>query len=202
MKKIIVYLFILVSLVPCYAQYDLKGKQDISISAGLLPTTDGRMFADILVMIITLGLIMPEDMSAYGAYSLEYAYHTSDNIAWGLVAGYSANKSTYKSGYENINYRRESFRQYYFVMPTLRYTWLQKERINFYSSIGVGLCLRNEKNTPLDDDGNSITYDNDFLPAFQVTPIGFEAGGESIKFFADLGVGNKGLLHAGVRYRF
>lgn len=201
MKRIVIFSLIALMLLPCKAQQSNPSKHEMSVSAGFLPSTDSRMFLDILIAAITLGLVVPDDMASYGSYSLEYTYHQSDKLAYGLFAGYSANKTIYKSGYDDVNYKRENFRNYYYCMPTLKITWSHKSHVNFYSYAGVGTYYRYETTMPLDDSGAEKSSDDQLMVAFQLTPIGAEFGGERFKFFTELGVGNKGFLSAGFRFK-
>lgn len=201
MKRIIIFSLVALMLLPCKAQQNNPSKHEISISAGMLPITDSRMFVDILVAVLTFGLVVPDDMTSYGSYSLEYTYHQSDELAYGFLAGYSANKAIYKSGYDNINYKRENFRNYYYCMPTIKYTWANKAHANFYSYAGLGAYYRYETTIPLDDSGVEESSDEQLMLAFQLTPIGAEFGGQKFKFFTELGVGNKGFLSAGLRFK-
>lgn len=202
MKKIVVSILALLIILPAKAQNDSYPQHEWSISAGVLPSTDSRMFIDVLVAVLTLGLVTPDDMTMYGSYSLEYTYHSSKRWAYGLVAGYSANKTIYKNGYKENSTKDESLRHYYYFMPTAKWTWSHKKHINFYSYAGLGLYYRNERITSLEKGNNDAKHNNGIMPALQITPIGMEFGGERLKFFTDIGFGNKGLLNAGMRYKF
>ncbi len=202
MKKLIVFIVCGLMFVLTMAQITDKPKHEISVSAGVLPLPDSRIFTDVLLAVITFGLVVPDDETSYGSYSLEYTYNHSDKLAFGVLAGYSANKSTYKSGYNNMNYRSEEMRRYYYLMPTLKYIWSRHTHINFYSYLGFGAYFRNEKSISLDSSTDKVSYNDGFMPAIQITPIALEAGNNNIKFFTELGFGNKGLLCAGLRFGF
>ena len=202
MKKVIIYVLVAVMFLPCKSQITELKKHEISLSAGVLPSTDSRMFIDILVAILTLGLVVPDDMVSYGSYSIGYNYHANEKWSYGFLTGFSANKTTYKSGYNDSDYKQESLRHYFYAMPTIKLTWLHRKRINLYSELGLGFYFRVEKITHFDDQGNDISHNNGGMAAVQLTPVGMELGNEKLKYFLDLGFGNKGLLNTGLRYKF
>ncbi|MBO6118637.1 MAG: hypothetical protein J6P44_08855 [Bacteroidales bacterium] len=158
MKKLIIGFLLGLLFIPCLAQAQ-NGKHDIGISAGVLPSTDGRMFADILVAVITFGLVTPDDMTAYGSYAVDYSYNYSDKLAFGAFAGFSANKTITRETYHSSDYREENLRRYYYFVPTVKRIWSRSNSVNFYSYIGLGLCYRNERTKALDN--NSVPTEND-----------------------------------------
>ncbi|MBP3252883.1 MAG: hypothetical protein J6M30_00025 [Bacteroidales bacterium] len=189
MKKLIIGLLLGMAFLPCSAQTSSQtafGKHELGISAGLLPTTDSRMFADILVEIITFGLVAPDDMTAYGSYALDYGYHYSDEITFGAFAGYSANKTDYKKTYQGVDYKEENLRRYYYFVPTAKLTWSHGNTVNFYSYAGVGVCYKSERTKATDNNNVPTETDNSVKLAFQITPIGMEIG-KAFKFFVGFG---------------
>jgi len=80
------------------------------------------------------------------------------------------------------------------IMPAIRFSYLNREHVMLYSGFAQGLKFDRTKVY------DASTFDVR-LP-FQVTLIGVSAGSQSWFGFAELGVGNEGIIKAGFGYRF
>ena len=92
---------------------------------------------------------------------------------------------------------------YLTVMPSVKFNWLRKKNFGMYSALSAGVmfcsisCNDNAKaNDPKAKDETLTAF------IFQATALGAEFGGEQFRGFAEIGVGEKGLLCAGLRYKF
>ena len=102
---------------------------------------------------------------------------------------------------EEVTGKRNS--NYYTIMPAVIFNWLRKSRWGMYSKLGAGYTRGNYSTTGKDSSGNDTrsTSNNNFFN-FQVSLVGIEAGNRSVRGFAELGFGEQGLIHGGIRFRF
>ena len=88
-------------------------------------------------------------------------------------------------------------------MPSVKFNWLRKKGFGMYSALSAGLmfnsisCNSNAKANDPDAKDETLTT---FM--FQATALGAEFGGQQLRGFVELGIGEKGLLCAGLRYKF
>ena len=83
------------------------------------------------------------------------------------------------------------------IMPTIRFTWLNRKWVRMYSSLGMGMTIHTTNTTGSggSTDGNSYAF------AFQCSYLGLTVG-RSLFGFAELGFGAKGVAIFGMGYRF
>lgn len=139
------------------------------------------------------------DKSIPGMISVGYSYKVNNWLAVGGDLGYTRlNKEvklTSKDGSkpdELIDRKTNTF----IVMPTGKFYYMQKNKINLYGLLGVGALFANktEKSGTLEDKQNITTL------AFQINPIGLRVGNR-FGGFAELGFGMKGFATAGFSMR-
>ena len=149
-----------------------------------------------------LGLVFTktefDDGSIIGPISLDYFYHLDNpRLAIGGSFTYSkwdsdvlVRKSDTKVG--------ERKRNFFSVMPSFKYYWTNKNHFGLYSKLGagIGFLSRTDK-----DQTNAEKSDNGCYFMFQLSVLGAEFGGK-FRGFAELGIGDQGLLQAGIRYKF
>lgn len=87
---------------------------------------------------------------------------------------------------------------YFMVMPTLSFSYIKTEWLDFYGSAAAGVILdkytETEPNKPAVKD-NTIDF------AFQVNPAGLRIG-KKLGGFVEAGFGHRGIISAGLNYRF
>ena len=139
------------------------------------------------------------DQSAFwGPVGVEYYYHVSPVVGIGAVASYAGCKV------EDEKTRKDDLTETFLtVMPSVKFNWLRKKNFGMYSAISAGVmfgsisCNENAKaNDPNAKDETLTSF------IFQATAVGAEFGGERFRGFVEAGVGEKGLLCAGLRYKF
>ena len=88
-------------------------------------------------------------------------------------------------------------------MPAVKFDWLRKKNFGLYSKAAVGVTYIFEKEVQ-DNVGESkkINDDSKFMVNFHATLLGVEAGSQKLRGFIELGVGEQGMMQAGVRYKF
>ncbi len=216
MRKVIILLFLFFTGLQLTAQeYDyrrnyenryIQNRNSIRLSYGILPLD--LMFFNSLVSYKDLrepqeinkpNIHHPySDNSINGIYSgrtiltgmtvLEYNYKFHRVISVSASLTYSTamtNKYSYKGDFLYTS-RDEQI----LFMPILRFTWLRREQVRLYSSVGLGL-------------GNYIEHGGDKWASFalHLNPIGVEIGGRLYGIF-EVNVGMTGFLRAGIGYSF
>ena len=139
-----------------------------------------------------------EQSSWWGPVGVEYYYHLTPVVGLGAVAEYAKCKAMDdKAKVVGLN---ETFIT---VMPSVKFNWLRKKHFGMYSGLSAGVMFV------------SMSVDNAVKAAdpeakdetkaalmFQGTALGAEFGGEQFRGFVEAGFGEKGMLCAGLRYKF
>ena len=139
-----------------------------------------------------------ENESFTGPISAEYFYHVKNWLGVGGILAYGQNKQdVYLLGDKDGVIKNS----YFTLMPAVKFDWLRKSHFGMYSKLAFGATLRNEKYDSVDA---SSKYDSDseVHVNWQASLLGIEAGGRTIRGFAELGFGEQGIVLAGVRYKF
>ena len=139
-----------------------------------------------------------DQSSFWGPIGVEYYYHVSPVVGVGAVAAYAGCKAEdEKTGQNDLT------ETYLTVMPSVKFNWLRKKNFGMYSALSAGVmfcsisCNDNAKaNDPKAKDETLTAF------IFQATALGAEFGGEQFRGFVEAGLGEKGLLCAGLRYKF
>ncbi len=139
-----------------------------------------------------------DQSSFWGPVGAEYYYHVSPGVALGAVGAFAGCKAKdEKTGQNDLS---ETFIT---VMPSVKFNWLRKEHFGMYSALSAGVmflsvsCNDNAKAAdPKAKDETLTTF------MFQATALGMDFGGEQFRGFVEAGIGEKGLLCAGLRYKF
>lgn len=130
----------------------------------------------------------------WGPVGIEYFYHVNPVIGIGAVASIAGCKYEY-SRHTGTDVKAN----YYTVMPAVKFNWLRRNHFGLYSELAAGVIFMQTKingQKPQDVEEDSAT---DFM--WQATALGVEFG-SAFRGFCELGVGEKGILCAGVRYKF
>jgi len=93
----------------------------------------------------------------------------------------------------------ERNRDYFTVMPAVKYSWINKEHFALYSKAAAGvmvICV-NDKNL---ENGKKASENGTFF-MYQVSAIGAEFGGK-VRGFVEIGAGEQGFVLAGLKYKF
>ena len=86
------------------------------------------------------------------------------------------------------------------ILPAVKFDWLRREHIGLYSKAGLGASFMMERQK--EDNGTKLYSSTDVMLNFQVSALGFEAGNQHIRGFAEVGVGEQGVFVVGLRYKF
>ena len=192
MKKILVMVVAaMMATVSVNAQDDLK--HEIGVFYGLGSASD--LFSTVTSVISAAA---GDQSSFWGPIGAEYYYHVSPLIGIGAVAEYAGCKAEDKKTLE-----KDLTETFLTVMPSVKFNWLRKKNFGMYSSLSAGAmfisvkCHDNAKNVDPNAKDETATV---FM--FQATALGAEFGGEQFRGFVEAGIGEKGLLCAGLRYKF
>lgn len=205
MKKIVsIFLVavIVLSCAPCALAQDFDAnnepKNEIAVGYGFVSSSNALdVFSDVVSAIFGARY---ENGAFIGPLSAEYFYHVSSLVGVGGIGVYSHHKQDVVQD-EQVTGKRSS--NYFTVMPAVKFNWLRRQNWGLYSKVGVGYTRAEYKTTGKNSDGNfkkDSSSDNFFN--FQASLVGIEAGNRSVRGFAELGFGEQGLIHGGIRFRF
>ena len=174
---------------------DLKNEIGVSYGAGLSLIGDGigngigKAFGQ-------LGGYKYTNDKQFGSLSVEYFRHLNSNnrVAIGGIFAYSRYGEDELKDNVKVGDRT---RNYFTLMPAVKYYWVNKNHFGLYSKVAVGATYMSSKVTENGvDENNSKVY---FM--CQVSAIGVEFGGK-LRGFVEAGVGEQGIVLAGLKYKF
>ena len=139
-----------------------------------------------------------DQSSFWGPIGVEYYYHVSPVVGVGAVAAYAGCKAE-----DEKTHQDDLTETFITVMPSVKFNWLRKKHFGLYSAASAGVlfcsvsCNDNAKTADPNAKDETVAV---FM--FQATAIGAEFGGEQLRGFVEAGIGEKGQLCAGLRYKF
>ena len=139
-----------------------------------------------------------DQSSFWGPVGVEYYYNVSPVVGLGAVAAYAGCKAE-----DEKTHKEDLTESFITVMPSVKFNWLRKKHFGMYSALSAGAmfasvkCNDNAKAADPNAKDETVTV---FM--FQATALGAEFGGEQFRGFVEAGVGEKGVLCAGLRYKF
>jgi opacity protein-like surface antigen len=177
-------------------------KNEIDLGIGVWSSSEivGTL-SDVIVSNLTQ--VKMENKKYIGAIHAGYKYAVSNRFALGPVFTYDRGTSTSDVPFRDelgndIGYGKFTS-NYYSLALEGDYKYINSDKFKLYSLVGVGPTFLNQsfkEDNSSEDKSQSKTFFN-----YQVTPIGIKYG-DSFGVFAELGFGYKGILCAGVFYRF
>lgn len=132
----------------------------------------------------------------WGPVGMEYFYHASPVIGIGAVASIAGCKFDEPYG-SNVSLSEK----YYTFMPAVKFNWLRKEHFGMYSGLAAGFMFVSPSASGTDSKGSKVECDTKGFFMYHLSALGVEFG-SNIRGFAELGFGEKGVLCAGLRYKF
>ncbi len=130
-----------------------------------------------------------DQTSMWGPVGVEYYYHVTPGVAFGAmasIAGCTWSKNSDASS------------KYITVMPSVKFNWLRKTHFGLYSSLAAGIMFFS---TSIKDENGKDKSENITSFMGHATALGAEFGGP-FRGFIELGFGERGMLSAGLRYKF
>ena len=139
-------------------------------------------------------------------FSLDYHYRAAKWFWLGLTSGYNYYQE--KGNVGNIGMPENPTWQYkehhFLIMPSLRFSYLNRPHLTLYSGLAVGLYIKHGREF-IDDDfiiRPRTTGHNRVFSAFQLTAFGVKAGAKHWFGSFEAGVGIKGFVNLGLGYEF
>ena len=137
-------------------------------------------------------------------FSFDYHYRATKWFWLGLTAGYNyyQEKGDVQDFVENPTWQYKE--HHFLIMPSLRFSYLNRPHLTLYSGLAVGLYIKHGREY-FDDDNliQPITTDhNRAFSAFQLTAFGLKAGANHWFGSFEAGAGIKGFVNLGVGYEF
>ena len=141
-----------------------------------------------------------DDGNIFGPISAEYFYHPNNpRLAVGGIITYSKWDSDVLRRSNHNDKLGERNSNYLSVMPGIKWYWVNKNSFGFYSKAAAGPMFVFCKSE--DYESNKSLTQNGTYFLFQCSPIGIEFGGK-FRGFAEIGLGEQGVLLGGLRYKF
>lgn len=196
----------MVAMAMCYTpclqaqDFDLNDepKNELAVAYGAVNTSN---VLDVFVDVVSAMFgARYQNGEFIGPISVEYFYHVSPLVGVGGIGVYNYHREDVLQD-EQVTGKRTS--NYFTILPAVKFNWLRKQQWGLYSKLGVGYTRAQFATTGKDSNG-TYTKDSsgsDFFN-FQVSLVGVEVGGRNARGFAELGFGEQGLIHGGVRFRF
>jgi hypothetical protein len=170
---------------------------DLSLHFGVLSSDQViDIFGDPALIVIPLGSFHKEDMKSSGVPFLTYHYSANTRFGFGGALGcYSVSGALAEPGGGIIF---GEFREKNTIGAVeLDYHWIMRPGLQLYSGAGFGVKVR--RGTYMD--GLDADTETKVLPAFHLNAVGLRLG-RKVAFFAELGIGYKGLLAVGLNGQF
>lgn len=188
MKKIMMIAALVVASISANAQND-DLKNEIGVFYGFQSASS---YASIIGGAFSSAFSSSDQGSLWGPIGIEYYRHVTPVVALGGVGAIAG-----------CNWGDDNFKSTYItVMPSVKFNWLRKNHWGMYSALSAGITFISDKVSSSYHGDKKVESDNATSFMFQATGIGIEAGGVAFRGFAELGFGEKGVLCAGLRYKF
>ena len=161
-----------------------------------------ELFASPTILGEPIDGISPTKQIFTPVFSMDYHYRASKWFWLGLTAGYNLYKEKGYGEPENLTWQYKE--HHILIMPSLRFSYLNRPHLTLYSGLSVGLYIKHGREYR-DDDCliRPITTDhNRVFSAFQLTAFGLKAGAKHWFGSFELGAGIKGFVNFGVGYEF
>lgn len=197
-------------------------KHEVAFSVGVGPNTqiindiadfETSLASAVVTSVFTGGQIIGstsyENKTLTPAFSVEYYYHVNKLIGIGAIAGFNGEKTDifgslqFPSGDTYKGKIGEAKRASFTIMPAAKFDWLRKKNVGLYSKVALGASIMHEKQT-LESEDNEAEVDNytRVIANFHCSLLGVEVGSEKVRGFAEFGMGEQGILLAGIRCKF
>ena len=175
-----------------------ESKHEVSFGVGCWANSQILdLMTDLTGTTMTAGYVSYENEKFSIPLSVEYFYHINPLVGVGGIAVYSHGKRDMLYGNELQGKMKTN---YYTFLPAVKFNWLRKKNWGLYSKAGLGVSVRNQKWNWYDA-SHTNDSDTDFILNFQGTPIGVECGNQYYWGFLELGMGEQGIVNAGIRIK-
>lgn len=173
----------------------MGGDHEISLGIGNLTLDQilGALLTDGGRTILSLGAENTDNLKFLGAFSFSYKYYLKNRFAAGLTI-----VSDHVSG--DLVDRDEELigtlkRHYFTIAPEIKWVYVNKVSFRLYGEAGFGYTFGTENSQDIQGTEDEPFHINHFN--FQITPLGIRVG-KTFGAFAEIGLGYKGVLAAGL----
>lgn len=183
MKRIVIFLLTVATALmigtTASAQTPSYPKNELAVSYAPLSNSD--LFGVLIAIVSSFGEETSTSLS--GSISLEYMRALSDLVSVGGIFSY----------YQAAVHQKDVTNRYsnYSLLAAVKLEWFRRQNFGMYSKAGIGASYHNWVT-----EGSPVTFD------FQLSAIGIEAGPPFLRAFAEAGIGEQGVILAGIRFRF
>ena len=196
MKKLIALFMCFVVLSSAFAKND-KDRHEFSITYGQFTVPQfAYVMGGVFGAMFTAGHFSFENPKMVGAAGVEYVHYVNGWLGFGGAAMCDYMTATALSvssdGTKTPNGKFQL--GVVSVMPVVKFAWLNRAHVGLYSKLAAGAGYTFT--------GETGEVEDNFLFAFQATPIGVDFGGERFRGFVEAGLGMQGLVSGGVRWFF
>lgn len=175
-------------------QFEL-GKNEISVSYGLLPILNITDGIDNNIMDDCESTVHSHMKSSTGAINIEYSYALSPRVRLGLMASYMGYRHDVE--YED-DYVGELKSTYWGFLPQVQLYWFSYDHVAMYSKFAIGAAINLRDMNSINNDLYASFEESSAQFEMQISPISIEAGSR-LRGFAELGFGNY-LFAAGLKF--
>ncbi len=134
-----------------------------------------------------------------GPLAVEYFYHYRPWLSFGGIVTFGQSSMDVANQKDGPKVGTSKI-QYFSLMPAIKFDWVRLRHFGMYSKLAAGYTMRLQHY--IYTDGRPQENDNIFHPNFQVSLLGIEAGSPRFRVFCEGGIGEQGILLAGLRYKF
>ncbi|MBR4338493.1 MAG: hypothetical protein IKP91_09735 [Bacteroidaceae bacterium] len=172
-------------------------KSEVAVSYGLLANSQ---WLDAFTAVVTeeAGAVLSNEQFL-GPLSIEYFYHYRSWLSFGGALVYGQSSMDVANQQEGPKVGTSKI-QYLSLMPAMKFDWLRFSHFGMYSKLAAGYTMRLQHY--IYTDGRPQENENIFHPNFQISLLGIEAGSPRFRVYFEGGIGEQGVLLAGLRYKF
>ena len=196
MKKILAIFMCFVVVSSAYAKND-KDRNEFSITYGQFTIPQfAYVMGGVLGAAFSLGHFTFDNAHLIGAVGVEYVHYVNNWFGIGGAAMCDYMTATAQNVDSEGNKTPNGKFQLGVVsaMPVLKFAWLNRPHVGLYSKLAAGAGYTFT--------GESTEVKDNFMVAFQATPLGVDFGGEKFRGYVEAGLGMQGLVNVGVRWLF
>lgn len=197
-KKLSLLLIALMAVV-CVQAQDEKPRHEIGVSYGVGISLIGDGIGNAVGAGLFEALTGYEwtNKKEFGTLGLEYFYHlpNASKVAVGGIITYARyGEDVEKDGLK----KGERTRTYMSLMPSVKYYYVDGKNFGLYSKAAAGIMMLRAKS----EEGSKSDTDTDCRFMWQASLLGLEAGSQNFRFFLEAGVGEQGIVLAGLKLKF
>ena len=174
-------------------------KHEVGVSYGVLSNSQW-LNVFVVAMNNMFDNLDPVSGSVIGPVSAEYFYHANEWLGVGAIFSYGRASTKYNSKTGNSEVYTK-INSNYTLMPAVKFNWLRRPHFGMYSKLGAGVMLYDMEVVPVDPT-EKTNKEHIVGFNFQASALGIEFGGTQFRGFVEGGIGEQGVVLAGLRYKF